>query len=141
MARLTVVLVGNAVSMGGAEPTLDPLAFDCRFEFFDAAVDSFFLFAGDGGVGGTGAAVAVATVVASSNGGKSGFNIREKFLDFDVLVIDGPREMVEHPLDDLVTVCHCGHQVVEVGFKIVGQIRALGENADFSVEWGRVGFG
>ena len=140
MAQLAVVLVGNAVSVRGAEPTFDPLALDCRFELLNAAVKSFFLFGGDGGVGVTGAAAAAA-VVASSNGGKGAFNLREEFLDFAVLVIGTPSEMVERPLDDLVTVCPCSCQVVEVKVKIVGQICALGENAGFSVEWGRVGFG
>ena len=125
VARLDVVLVGNSMSVGGAEPTLDPLALDCRFEFSDAAVKSFFLFGGDSFVGGTGAAAASA-VVASSNGGKGGFNLCEDFLDFAVLVIGRPSEMVKRPLDDLVTVCHCGRQVVKVGIKIVVQIRALG---------------
>ena len=49
--------------------------------------------------------------------------------------------MVERPLDDIVTVCLCGFQVIEEGVEIVGQIRALVENAGFSVKWGRVGFG
>ena len=49
--------------------------------------------------------------------------------------------MVERSLDNLVTVCCCCCQVVKVGVKIVGQIRVLGENAGFSVEWGTVGFG
>ena len=31
MAKLAGVLVGDAVSVGGAESTLDPLALDCRF--------------------------------------------------------------------------------------------------------------
>ena len=39
------------MSMGGAETTFDPLVLDCRFEFFDAAVESFFLFGGDGAAG------------------------------------------------------------------------------------------
>ena len=47
--------------------------------------------------------------------------------------------MVERPLENLVTVWRCGGQIVEVGIEIVGQIRALGENAGFSVKWGRVG--
>ena len=89
-------------------------------------------------MGGTGAATAA--VVAYPNGGKRRFNICEEFLDFAVLGICGPSEMVECPLDDLGTVCRCGRQVVEVGVEIVRQIRALGENAGFSVEWGRVGF-
>ena len=58
MAQLAAMLVGNAVSVGGAEPTLDPLALDCRFELLDAAVESFFLFGGDSGVGGVGVAAA-----------------------------------------------------------------------------------
>ena len=45
--------------------------------------------------------------------------------------------MVDCPLDDLVTMCRCSRQVVEVGVKIVRQICALGENLGFSVEWGR----
>ena len=139
MAQLSVVLVGNAVSVGGVEPTLDPLALDFCFKLFDAAVESFFLFGGDGGVGVVGAAAAA--VVASSNGGKGVFNLREDFLDFAVLVISRPSDMVERPLGDIFTVCCCGCQVVEVGVKIFGQILALGENAGFSVEWGRVGFG
>ena len=103
-------------------------------------VKSFFLFGGDGGISGTGAA-ASAAVVASSNGGKGGFNLSKEFLDFTVLGIVGLSEMAERPLEDLVTVCRCGCQFFKVGVKIVGQIRALGENAGFSVEWGRVGFG
>ena len=47
--------------------------------------------------------------------------------------------MVEHPIENLVTVCCCGRQVVKMGIKIVGQVHALGENSGFSVEWGRVG--
>ena len=115
-----------------------PLALDCRFWLFDAAVGSFFLFGGGSGVVGVGAATAA--VPASSTGGKGGFNFREEFLDFAVMGICGPSKMVEHPLKDSVTRCCCGCQVVEVGIKIVGQICALGENAGFSVEWGRVVF-
>ena len=81
-------------------------------------------------MGGAGAAAAAA-LVASSKGGKGVFNIREKFLDFDVLGIGGPSELVERPLDDLVTVCCCGCQVFEVGVEIFGKIRALGENTGF----------
>ena len=84
---------------------------------------------------------AAAAVVSSSNGGKGGFNLCKEFLDFAVLVIGGTSDMVERPLDDLVTVCRCGRQVVEVGVEIVGNIRALRENTGFSVEWVRVGFG
>ena len=58
-----------------------------------------------------------------------------------MLVIGGTSKMVERPLDDLINVCRCSCQVVEVGVEIVGQIRALGENAGFSAEWGRVSFG
>ena len=105
VARLYVVLVCDAVSVGGAGATLGLLALDCRFELFDAAVKSFFLFGGDNGVGGAGAAAAT-TVVASSNGGKGRFNLREEFLDFAVLVICGLSNMVERPLDNIVTVCH-----------------------------------
>ena len=110
---------------------MDPLALDCRLELRDAAVEGFFLFGGDGGVGGSGAA---ATVVLYSNGGKGGFNLREEFIDFNVLAGGGPSDMVEHPLENLVTVCCCNRQVVEMGVKIVGQVRALGENAGFSME-------
>ena len=94
-------------------------------------------------MGGAGAANAAASaaVVSSSNGGKGGFNLREKFLYFAVLDSGGLSEMVERPLDNVVTVCHCGCQVFEMGAKIVGQVCALGENAGFSVEWGRVGRG
>ena len=63
MALLAVVLVGNALSVGGAESELDPLAIECRLELCDAVVDSFFLFGGDGGVGGAGAAATAAAVV------------------------------------------------------------------------------
>ena len=139
MAQLSAVLVGNAVSVGGVEPTLDPLALDFCFKLFDAAVESFFLFGGDGGVGVVGAAAAA--VVASSNGGKGVFNLREDFLDFAMLVIGRPSDMVERPLGDIFTVCCCGCQVDKMGVKIVGQIRALGDNAGFSVEWDRVGCG
>ena len=103
------------------------------------AVESLFFFVSDGGVGGDGA-TAAAAVVASSTGGKGGFNFREEFLDFAVLGIGRPSEVVEHPLDNLVTMCCCGRQVVKVGVKIVGQMCALRENAGFSVEWGRVVF-
>ena len=108
-------------------------------ELRDAAVEGFFLFVGDGGVGGAGAAAAA--IVSSSNGGKGGFNLREEFLDFAVLVSGRPSRMVDRPLDDFVTVCCCGCQVDKMGVKIVGQIRALGDNAGFSVEWDRVGCG
>ena len=94
-----------------------------------------------GGIGASAAAATAADVVASSNGGKGGFNLREEFLDFAVLVISEPSEMVERPLDNLTTMCRCGCQVVEVGVKIVGQIHALGENTGFSIEWVRVDFG
>ena len=46
--------------------------------------------------------------------------------------------MVERTLDDIVTLCGCVRQVVEMG---VVQVRALGGNMGFSVEWGRVGRG
>ena len=91
-------------------------------------------------MGGAGAAAAAA-VVPSYNGGKGGFNLCEEFLDFAVLASGGPSEMVERPLDDLVTVCCCGRQVVKMGVEIVVHICALGEKAGFSVEWGRVGHG
>ena len=98
---------------------MDPLALDCRLELRDAAVEGFFLFGGVSGVGGAGAAAAAA-VFSSSNGGKSGFNLREEFLDFSVLTGGVPSKIVEHPLDDIVTVCCCSFQVVEMGVKIVG---------------------
>ena len=85
-------------------------------------------------MGGVGAAAAAATMVLSSNGGKGGFNLRKEFLDFTVLVIGGPSEMVDCTLDDLVTMCRCSCQVVKVGLEIVGKIRALRDNAGFSVE-------
>ena len=135
-SRLAVVLVANSMAVGGAEPALDPLALDGCLELRDAAVKGFFLFGGDGVVGGAGAAV-----VLSSNGWKGGFNLREEFLDFAALACGGQSEMVDCPLDDIVTVCGCDRQVVEIGIAIVGQVRALGENAGFSVEWGRVGRG
>ena len=103
-----------------------------------------FLFGSVGGVGGAGAAdtaVTAANVVLSPNVGKGGFNLCEEFLDFAVLDSGGPSEMVERPLDDLVTVCRCSRQVVEMGIEIFGQVCALGENAGFSVEWSRVGLG
>ena len=105
-ARLSVVLVDNA-------------ALDCQLELRDAAVEGFFLFGGDSGVGGAGAAAAAA-VISSSNGGKGGFNLRKEFLDFGVLTGGGPSKIFEHPLDDIVTVCCCGCQVVKIGVKIVG---------------------
>ena len=141
-ARLAVVLVANAMAVGGAEPALDPFALDSRLELRDAAVEGFFLFGGVGVVGGAGvAAASAAAVVLSSNGGKGGFNPREEFLDFAVLARGGLSEMVERTLDDIVTVCGCGRQVVEMGVKIVGQVRALVENVCFSVEWGRISRG
>ena len=78
--------------------------------------------------------------VVSSTVGKGGFNFRDDFLDFSVLGIGGPSEIVERPLDNIFTMCRCGRQVVKVGVKIVRKICALGENASFSVEWGRVVF-
>ena len=66
---------------------------------------------------------------------------REEFLDFAVLARGGLIKMVERTLDDIVTVCGCGRQVVEMGVKIVGQVRALVENVCFSVEWGRISRG
>ena len=75
-ARLAVVLVANAMAVGGAETALDPLALDFRLELRDAAVEGFFLFGGDGGVGGAGAADNAAAVSFSSNGGKGRFNLR-----------------------------------------------------------------
>ena len=120
---------------------MNPLALDCCLELRDAAVEGFFLFGSDGGTGGACASAAAAAVVSSYNGGKGGFNLRKEFLDFDVLTGGGPSKMVERPLDDIVTVCRCGRQVVEMGVKIIGQVCALGENAGFSVEWGRVGRG
>ena len=139
-ARLAVVLVANTVSLGGAKTALDALALDGRLESHDAAVEGFFLFGGDGVVGGAGAAAdATASVVPSSNGGKGGFNIHEEFLDFAVLACGGPSDMVEHPLDNIVAVCGCGCQVVKIGVKIVSQVYARGETAGFYVEWGRVG--
>ena len=56
VARLYVVLVCDAVTVGGSETTLYALALDFRFYFFDAAVNSLFLFGGDCGVGGSSAA-------------------------------------------------------------------------------------
>ena len=58
------------MSVGGAEPALDPIALDCCLELRNASVEGFVLFCGYGGVGGTGAAAA-ATVVLSSNGGRA----------------------------------------------------------------------
>ena len=105
-ARLAVVLVANTVSLGGAKTALDALALDGRLESRDAAVEGFFLFGGDGVVGGAGAAAdATASVVPSSNGDKGGFNFREEFIDLSVLANGRPSKMVERPLDDLVTVC------------------------------------
>ena len=56
-----------------------------------------------------------------------------------MLAHGGLSELVERPLYDLVPVCICGCQVIEMGVKIVSQVRALGENAGFYVVWGRVG--
>ena len=125
------------MTVGGAETTLYPIALDCRFYFFDATFESFFLFDGGGGVGGAGAATAA---VVSSTRGKGRFNFRKEFCDFAVLGICGPNKMVERPLENIITMCRCGLQVVEVGVKIVGQFCTLGENAGLSVEWGRVVF-
>ena len=51
----------------------------------------------------------------------------------------GPSKLVEHPLENIFLMCGCVFQVVEMGVKIVGQVRTLGENAGFYVVWGRVG--
>ena len=107
------MFVANALAVGAAEPALDPLALDGRLELRDAAVEGFFFFGDDGGVGGAG--TAAAAIVPSSNGRKGGFNLRKEFLNFDVLASSRPSEMVNRPLDDLVIVCRCGHQVVEMG--------------------------
>ena len=64
--------------------------------------EGFFLFSGDVGVSCAGATDAV---VSFSNRGKGAFNLREEFLDFDVLTGGGPSKMVERPLDNLFTVC------------------------------------
>ena len=53
----------------------------------------------------------------------------------------GTSELVEPPLGDLVSVRGGGYQVVKMGVKMFGQVRALGENASFSVKQGRVGGG
>ena len=113
-AKLAAVLVSNDMDVGGAEPALGPLALDCRLELRDAAVEGFFLFGGDGVMGGAGAAAA-AVVVPSSNVGKGVFNLRKEFLDFSVLNYCVPSKMVKRPLDDLVTMCGCGRQVVKIG--------------------------
>ena len=115
MAQLAAVIVGDAVSVGGAEPTLDPLALDGRLELRNAAVEGFFLFGGDGVVCGAGAAADAANVVPSSNEGKGGFNLCKEFLEFYVLDRGGPSKMVKRTLEDLVTVCGCGRQVVKIG--------------------------
>ena len=139
-ARLAVVLVDNAMAMGGAEPAVYPLALDGHLELRDAEVEGFFFFGVDGVVGGAGD-TAAAVIVTSSSGGKGGFNLRKEFLEFAVLDRGGPSNMVERPLDNLVNVCGCGRQVVEMGVEISGQVRALEENAGFSVEWSKVGRG
>ena len=118
------MLVSNAITVGGEEPALDSLALDGRLELRDAAVEGLFLCGGDDVAGGAGAAAAA--VVPYSNGGKGGFNLREEFLYFVVLDCVKPSKMVEHPLENIVTVCGCGRKVVEMGVKIVGQVRALG---------------
>ena len=54
----------------------------------------------------------------------------------------GPSELVYFPLDDLVSVCDGGYQVVEMGVKIISQVCTLGENVGFSVwvsPWNRSG--
>ena len=90
-------------------------------------------------MGGAGdAAVAAVAVVLSSNGGKGKFNLREKFLDFDVLTCGGPSNMVKCPLDNIITVCCCSRQVVEMGVKIICQVCALGENTGFLIRMGQV---
>ena len=53
--------------------------------------EGFFLFSGDVGVSCAGATDAV---VSFSNRGKGAFNLREEFLDFDVLTGGGPSKMV-----------------------------------------------
>ena len=54
---------------------------DGCLELCNEAAEGFFLFGGDGGVGG---AVSVA-IVPSSNGRKEGFNLCKDFLEFTVL--------------------------------------------------------
>ena len=56
-----------------------------------------------------------------------------------MLTDGGTIELVECPLDDLISVCGNGCHVFKMDVKIVGQVCALGENTVFSVERGRVG--
>ena len=72
---------------------------------------------------------------------QGGFKLHEEFLDFVVLTGGGPSELAERPFENLVSVCDGGCQVVTMGFKIVGQVRTLGENAGFYMERGRFGDG
>ena len=78
------------------------------------AIKGLFVFGSYGGVGGVGAAAAATSVVSSSDGGKGGFNLHEEFLAFSVLIIGVPIDMVEHPLDNLFTLCCCSSQDVKV---------------------------
>ena len=112
---------------------------DGCFQLHDAAVEDFFLSGGNGVAAGAVAAAAADAVALYSSRGKGGFNLREEFLDIVVLTGEGPSELVERPLEDLVPMCGGCCQVVEMGVEIVGQVRALGENAGFFVERGRVG--
>ena len=43
-AQLVVVLVANAMAVGGTEPVLDPLALGGRLELRDAEVEVFFVW-------------------------------------------------------------------------------------------------
>ena len=65
-ARLAVMFVANAMTVGGSEPDLYPLVLDGRLELRDAAVEGFFLCGSDGVEAGAGASTATA-VVPSSN--------------------------------------------------------------------------
>ena len=96
--QCTVLFVAHAVAVGGAKPALDPLFLDGCLQLCDAAVEGFFLYGGDG--------VAAATDAddPSSSRGKCLFKLREEFLDLVVLIGGGFGELVEIPLDDLVSV-------------------------------------
>ena len=139
--RCAVLFVANAMDVGGEEPTLDPLSFGGCLQSRDAAVQGFFLCGRDGvtddAVATAVAAAANDAVALSSSRGKGGFNLCEEFLDLVLLTGGGPGELVESPLENLVSMLGGGCQVVKMDVKIFGEVRALWESAGFSAEQGR----
>ena len=70
-------------------------------------------------VGAVSAAAAADTEAPSSSRGKGRFKLRQEFFDLVVLIGGGFGELVESPLDDIISVRGGGGQVSEVGVKVL----------------------